>query len=169
MNYLSLSITEKDIDDAINAVNPYSSGSSASKSSGESRHMPGARSGQNKNNIGGDNTTAMNEMMLAIVKLLGNVVSNTDKLNEVVALLTKITAGNVLQLQGSGNKCSGNGCDNKSGSGKSADDVMKELTKAFTSLSNRNTGSRGLAALNQSLQSMNSNEIIDAVYKIAKQ
>lgn len=163
------SITEKDIDDAINAVNPYSSGSSASKSSGESRHMPGARSGQNKNNIGGDNTTAMNEMMLAIVKLLGNVVSNTDKLNEVVALLTKITAGNVLQLQGSGNKCSGNGCDNKSGSGKSADDVMKELTKAFTSLSNRNTGSRGLAALNQSLQSMNSNEIIDAVYKIAKQ
>ena len=132
--------------------------------------MPGARSGQNKSNVGGDNTAVMNEMLLAIVKLLGNVVTNTDKLNEVVALLTKITAGNVLQLQGSANKCSGNGgCNTKSGSGKSADDVMKELTKAFTSLSNRDIGSRGLAALNQSLQSMNSNEIIDAVYKIARQ
>ena len=163
-------ITEKDIDRAINSVNPYESGSSSSKSCGESRYMPGARSGQNKSNVGGDNTAVMNEMLLAIVKLLGNVVTNTDKLNEVVALLTKITAGNVLQLQGSGNKCSGNGgCNTKSGSGKSADDVMKELTKAFTSLSNRDIGSRGLAALNQSLQSMNSNEIIDAVYKIARQ
>lgn len=163
-------ITEKDIDRAINSVNPYESGSSSSKPYGESRYMPGARSGQNKSNVGGDNTVVMNEMLLAIVKLLGNVVTNTDKLNEVVALLTKITAGNVLQLQGSANKYSDNGgCNTKSGSGKSADDVMKELTKAFTSLNNRDIGSRGLAALNQGLQSMNSNEIIDAVYKIARQ
>lgn len=169
-NTAARTITEKDIDRAINSVNPYESGSSSSKSCGESRYMPGARSGQNKSNVGGDNTAVMNEMLLAIVKLLGNVVTNTDKLNEVVALLTKITAGNVVQLQGSANKCSGNGgCNTKSGSGKSADDVMKELTKAFTSLSNRDIGSRGLAALNQSLQSMNSNEIIDAVYKIARQ
>lgn len=161
-------ITEKDIDRAINSVNPYESGSSSSKSYAESRYMPGARSGQNKSNVGGDNTVVMNEMLLAIVKLLGNVVTNTDKLNEVVALLTKITAGNVLQLQGSANKYSDNGgCNTKSGSGKSADDVMKELTKAFTS--HRDIGSRGLAALNQGLQSMNSNEIIDAVYKIARQ
>lgn len=125
------------------------------------RQLAGATSGSNTMHIGaGGASNATNEILLAIVKLLSEISGNTSKLEDVVAAVAKLSVSNAVQLTGTASETT-----NKSSSNKS--DVMAQLTKALLS-SGGNTRA-GLNALNAQFQTMNNSQIIDAVYKIAKQ
>lgn len=122
------------------------------------KYMPGAKSGSNRQNIGGSTITT--EMMVAIINLLGNISANTHQLNEVVELLSKLSIANAQTLSASSNKKSGKGEKD------TTDDIMKELTKVLAKSKQSNGMNYGL--LNSTLNKYNDNSAIESVYQIAR-
>lgn len=129
--------------------------------SARARYAPGAKSGTNRQNIGGG-TTITTDMIVAIINLLGNISTNTHRLNEVVDLLSKLSIANAQAISGTSNK-------KKSGKAEqdTTDDIMNELLKVLS----KSTPSGGLnyGMLNSKLNPSNDFSAIDSVYQIARQ
>lgn len=156
--------TDEDVTNAIGVLR-----NEAAKASGHEvvnhvnrRMKTGASDGTNRQNIGGPSSNT-DKLLVAIANILANIAGNTEKLNEVVALVSKLTVSNAVQLQGSSNS----GKTSKSGSGVDSD-VMADLSKILMTAT-ASSSARGLSALNTSFQNMNNSQIIDAIYQIAKQ
>ena len=110
----------------------------------------------------GGPSTVSEEALAAIVKLLGNISVNTYNLNEVVALLSKLSINTAQSVNGS--------CRTESGKGvKHVDEtqsIIEELVKTLAKTNSMNM--HAFSSLNSKIDGSNSSAM-QAVYSIAGQ
>ena len=113
-----------------------------------------------RKHIGGP-STINDEVLATIVKLLGNISTNTYNLNEVVALLSKLSITTAQTVTGSGKK-SGKGTQHKDDTQATIEELVRTLAK--TNSMNMNA----FSSLNSKIDGNNSTAM-QAVYSIAGQ